>query len=255
MRHIPTSANRVDAMKRQAKLLQRNGGGKHADLLNRVARQNGYLHWHHVTLCAKESQAAEHGDALIAECHAIASAELAGKVKIVVTGPESSASQPFVLMSTGIGDAWLLDPRENRAACVVWRGELRSPPARINEQRLEVLWDGSFDLLGDFFRATTDDSDIGTRAIAGYPMEALREALERARSIDQRISEIFDQTDAIEITDTEIGALVRGGWDEARVREAAAAGGRYSPSRNTILFPPQSDTVDPDFGDEDLPAR
>jgi hypothetical protein len=252
MRHIPTSADQVDTMKKQAKRLQRNGGGKHADLLNRVARQNGYLHWHHVTLCAKDTQAREHGDALIAECQAICAAEVAGKIKFVITGPESSASQPFLLMSTGIGDAWLLDPVHDHAACLVWRGARRPSPARLNGERLEILWDGKFELLGEFFRVDTADPEIATRAIAGYPVEGLRDALERARSIDSRIHTIFDQPDAMDLTEQRIGELVRSGWEESRVRDAAAAGGRYSPSRNTILFEPQASVFGP--GDDEHTA-
>lgn len=255
MRHIPTSADKVDSMKRQAKRLQRNGGGKHAELLDRVARQNGYLHWHHVTLCAKETRAKQHGDALIVECQDIASAELAGRINLVVTGPESSTSQPFVLMSTGIGDAWLLDPHENRAACIVWRGVTRDIPARIVDDRLMVLWDGTFELLGAFFRVKTDDPSIGTRGIAGYPLEQLREVLERARSVDDRMHAVFDQPDALDLTEELIAELTRGGWDEANVRSAAAAGGRYSPIRNSILFPVRAEGLDAEDLDHDGATR
>jgi hypothetical protein len=249
MRHIATSADQVDTIKKLAKRLQRNGGGKHADLLDRVARQHGYLHWHHVTLCAKTSAAEAVGSALIAEIRAIADAELTGKIKVVMTGPESSGSQPFVLISTGVGDAWLLDPHENLAASVVWRGERRASPARVNGDDLEILWDGRFELLGQFFRVDADDTDIGTHAIAGYPLEALRDALERARTVDQRIHAIFDQPDAIALTEPLIGQLVQHGWSETQVRDAAAAGGRYSPSRGSILLPPQAGHFDPDEPD------
>src|SRR5688572_25930152 len=101
MRHISTSLEKVEQLKKEAKRLQRARGGKRTQLLDLVARQHGYLHWHHVTLCCKETQARLHGDALIAECEAIADAERRGDIKLVMTGPESSASQPFVLFSTG----------------------------------------------------------------------------------------------------------------------------------------------------------
>lgn len=250
MRHIPTSAEKVETMKRHAKRLQRNGGGKHGDLLNRVARQNGYEHWKHVTTCARDTLAKAHGDMLIVECHDIAAAELSGKIKVVITGPESSVSQPFVLLSTGVGDAWLLDPCKDRAACVVWQGHRRASPARITGDRLEILWDGTFELLGQYFRVETGDPTIGTRAISGYPLDGLRDALERARTVDDRIHAIFDQPDALELSDTLIADLARAGWEEAGLRDAAAAGGRYSPSRNSILMPPQGGVFDPHDDDE-----
>jgi hypothetical protein len=40
----------------------------------------------------------------------------------VVTGPELRVG-PFVLFSTRLGDAWLLNPYEQFAMCLVWRGE------------------------------------------------------------------------------------------------------------------------------------
>lgn len=36
---IETTPAQVEALKKQSKRIQRNGGGKHADLLNRVARK------------------------------------------------------------------------------------------------------------------------------------------------------------------------------------------------------------------------
>ncbi len=56
MRFIKTTPAQVEALKKQAKCIQRNGGGKHADLLNRVARSAGYDHWHHVCLCLAETE-------------------------------------------------------------------------------------------------------------------------------------------------------------------------------------------------------
>ena len=48
MRYIPTSDAVVERLRKQAKKVQRSGGGKHTDLLNKVAKAAGYDHWHHV---------------------------------------------------------------------------------------------------------------------------------------------------------------------------------------------------------------
>ena len=55
MRFIPTTPDKVEALKKQAKRLQRTGRGKHTELLDRVARGAGYEHWHHVLICRRET--------------------------------------------------------------------------------------------------------------------------------------------------------------------------------------------------------
>ena len=121
MRYIPTSAATVDSLKKQAKKLQRKAGGKHADLLNRVAKSAGYDHWHHVTLCVKQAEAQRGLGALEAECEAAVRAARDGRDVIVLTGPEVVAV-PLILLASQ-GDAWLLDPEENLALCLMFRGE------------------------------------------------------------------------------------------------------------------------------------
>ncbi|WP_398498904.1 hypothetical protein [Variovorax sp.] len=111
----------MDDLKKQARKLQRKGGGKHADLLNRVARSAGYDHWHHVTLCHKETDERAGFGKLNAELDLIIQAARAGETRIVITGPEM-ITVPLVLF-TSQGDAWMLDANEGSAMCLIWRGE------------------------------------------------------------------------------------------------------------------------------------
>lgn len=67
MRYIPTPAAVVTSLKRQAKKLQRRSGGRHTELLDRIAQDAGYQHWHHVAVCAKTTQANQSVDALHAD--------------------------------------------------------------------------------------------------------------------------------------------------------------------------------------------
>ncbi|WP_164978587.1 hypothetical protein [Pseudoxanthomonas composti] len=78
---------------------------------------------------------------------------------------------------------------------------------------------------------------MGPRYIAGYPLDMLRETLERVRSADKRIEKIFGREDVVDITPDIIGQLVGQGWEEATLLEAVRAGAQYSPSRNTVLYP------------------
>lgn len=238
MRFIPTSALKVDALKKQAKRLQRNGGGRHAVLLDRVARSSGYDHWHHVILCLNEAVAAHESRGLLPEIEAIIGAALNGVGKAVVTGPEASGSKPFVLMSTDDGDAWILDPEDDRVLCLAWHGVRQTFAVRDLPNRIEIEWDGSFELSGPFFVVQSEHPEIGSRHIMGYPVERLRKLLEEVRTADKRIEGIFGREDAVPLTPDIITQLVRGGWEEDRLSTAARQGALYSPSRDTVLFPP-----------------
>lgn len=75
------------------------------------------------------------------ECESIIGAELRGEAKGVVT-KDGPACPPFALFSTGIGDAWLLEPNEHLAMCLVWQGKRQPITLRDEPDRIEVEWDG-----------------------------------------------------------------------------------------------------------------
>jgi hypothetical protein len=243
MRFIKTTQAQVDALKKKAKALQRNGGGKHTALLGRVARGAGYDHWHHVKLCLAETEGLHKSRQLLPEIEGIIQAALDGNPKIVRTGPEASTSQPFVLLATDDGDAWMLHPEEDKAMCLAWHGVRQDFTVRDLPTRIEILWHGSFALNGLFFTVQTRHPGVGSRHIAGYPVADLRQVLDGARSADRRIDQIFGQEDAVALTPEIIRHLVGQGWEEAGLVEAARDGARYSPSRNTLLYPPVAGDV------------
>lgn len=253
MRYIATSAATVDNLKKQAKKLQRKGGGKHADLLDRVARAAGYDHWHHVTLCLKEAQAKSGLDALNAECDLIVSAAREGKNKIIVTGPET-LTVPLVLFATQ-GDAWLLDADEGMVTCLMWRGEAQDREIEDTGKTIEIGWDGRFALDGDAFTVDTVHPDIGKRQIHGYPLDELRKAIDKAQSFDKRFNDIFMQDGAQELTPDLIERLVEKGWERKALEDGARAGANYSPSRNTLLYPAFAGGPGDDDNDDEGPAN
>lgn len=241
MRFIKTTPAQVEALKKKAKRLQRNGGGQHTVLLDRVARGAGYDHWHHVKLCLAGTEQVTVSRRLLPEIDGIVQAAQDGVPKIVMTGPEALASRQFVLMSTDDGDAWLLDPEEDRALCLAWHGVRQEVIVRDLPTRLEIEWDGRFSLSGPFFSVETDHAEIGSRFIAGYPVDRLRECLEVSRSADKLIQEIFGREDAVALSPEVIRQLVRKGWQEETLVEAAGKGAQYSPSRDTVLLPVQGE--------------
>lgn len=53
MNYIPTPPAAIKYFKSAAKRRVKAGDGSHVEMLDEVARAFGYLHWHHVDLCAK----------------------------------------------------------------------------------------------------------------------------------------------------------------------------------------------------------
>ena len=236
MRYIPTPDEVVERLKKQAKKLQRSGAGKHSDLLNRVARQAGYDHWHHVVKCNENAQAASQMRSIREECEAIVAAELRGDVKIVMT-KQGPTCPPFVLFSTGVGDAWLLEPDEHLAMCLLWQGAREEIGISEDPSRIEVAWDGAYELLGDFFHVDTDNPKIRERAIGGYPLDQVRKVLDTAQSTLSKMAAVIGQYDTVEITDEVVAKMVKKGWSEEEILKMKADGFRYSPGRDTLLGP------------------
>ena len=234
MRFIPTTTTSVDSLKKQAKKLQRKAGGRHADALDRVARGAGYNHWHHVTVCLNQSSASSFS-AIQAECALVIKAAREGVTKLVMTGPEV-ISTPLILFAWE-GDAWMLEPDEDKALCLMFHGEPQ--PYEINDlpTHIEIVWDGTFELAGPFFKVQTNHPKIGSRAIAGLPLDELRTLIDKAQSVERRIEAVIVQADAIDLTPETMTELVRSGWSQQSLDEAAREGARYSPSRNSLLFP------------------
>lgn len=244
MRSIPTSAATVEALKKQAKKLQRKSGGKHADWLNRVAKSAGYDHWHHVTLCLQEFEQQRGVDALDAECDIIVRAAVEGIEKIIVTGSEV-LPVPFILFASQ-GDAWLLDPDENLAFCLMFQGQKMPRHFRDSTRQIEIRWDGEFHLDGDAFAVETEHPAIGTRVILGYPLDELRPHIDKAQSFHRRFAAIFGHEDTVEITPELAERFVAKGWDRKMLDEAIREGARYSPSRDSIITAPIAGGFDDD---------
>jgi len=247
MRYIPTSDEKVEQLRKQAKKLQRKLGGKHTELLDKVAKQANYNHWHHVVECNGRGKAAICMTMLRRECEAIVTAELAGQIKIKTTGPEVGAG-PYVLFSTGIGDAWLLDPNDQTAMCLMLGHKRVDLALSEDPLNLEIVFDGYYELIGDFFHVESKSGSIGDRAIGGYPLSELRPILEQLKPAYIRMAETIGQFDTVEITPEVIRQMAKHGYSAEELLQMKAEGFRYSPSRNSLLGPVFS-SDDEDFQD------
>jgi hypothetical protein len=96
MHHINTSPEALSKLKKAAKLLARGDTLiQHAEALDRVAKEAGYLHWKHVTTCAETTSAAKSTSSPLAKVTAAECADPRfGKIQdqelILVVGPSGS---------------------------------------------------------------------------------------------------------------------------------------------------------------------
>ena len=240
MRFIPTSAIAVEKLKQLAKKSKTKLQISHAESLDRAARGAGYNHWGHVTWCLKEAERISNGPTLIKECNHIVEAAMAGKGRLVITGPEILAKQPLVLFSTEDGDAWLLEPNEGLAICLAWHRVRHEPRIHDSGRQIEIDWEGEFKIEGDNFAVNIDIPSIGNRAIVGYPVDELRDAIFKAESFEKRLSEVFTNRDTVEITEGLLEELVSRGWKKEDLENARAAGAQFSRQRNSLLYPMES---------------
>lgn len=240
MRFILTTAVAVEKLKQQAKKTKQKLKMPHAEALDRVARGAGYNHWHHVIQCAQQTQRqGENTPSLAKECRAMIDATLRGDGKLVITGPEI-INRPLILFADGRGDAWMLEPNEGLAMPLCWQGNPCGPHLRDHGSRLEVLWNGTFSLAGDAFLADIEDETVGRRAIHGYDIDTLRQAMWEVESFARRLDEVFINRDTVPLTDELIDELAAKGMPRDDLLFARDAGAQYSPKRASLLFPPEA---------------
>ncbi|NMV39654.1 hypothetical protein [Ralstonia insidiosa] len=241
MRYIPTSAVVVEKLKQAAKQAKRKYKIPHSEALNRVARGEGYDHWHHVTLCARETERQAALPSLVSECQRAMEAALAGRPICTITGPEILPDGPLILFSTVDGDAWLLEPNERVCTCLAWRGAPGDFGITETGQHTSIEWGGSYELQGNFFSVNMDNGEIGVRTISGYPIGELRQAVKKSLSFDAAMNDIFGGRGGMDLTDEVIADLVRQGWSQDELTKARRDGAIYSPARDSLLYPAMSD--------------
>jgi hypothetical protein len=252
MRHIPTSDARVEQLKKEAKRHQRKHGGKYTEALDKVAKKANYDHWHHVTLCAGESERAKAYPELDKVFNGVIEAAKRGEATVASTSGEHGFG-PYVLFSSTSGDAWLLDPDGFGAMCLIWRGKTPEEGAGA-ARREDTGWHAEYELLGDFFRVESELPDIGEQAIAGYPVDEIRAAIAEAMSTETKMFMTIGRAGAVEMTPDVIARMMERGMSEGELLRMKADGFLYSPGRDTLLSPPESsdDFENSDFDKDEL---
>ena len=94
------------------------------------------------------------------ECEYIAGRALEGEGCVVTLGP-------LVFFSTETGDAWVLDPSDGHAHCLLREGERTPLTVMDRGGQVAIEWTASYAIDGDAF--TFADSQGRMRNVLGYP--------------------------------------------------------------------------------------
>lgn len=84
---------------------------------------------------------------------------------------------PLIFFSTDSGDAWMLDPSDGNANCLMRDGSRRSPRVEDCGARVEIEWAGFYRIDGDTF--TYVDSTGRAVTVLGYPTREIEAAAMR----------------------------------------------------------------------------
>ena len=85
----------------------------------------------------------------------------------------------IVFFSTETGDAWMLDPQDGFALCIVRDGAKQDYMILETESSFQIGWQAQYEIQDDAFTITMADGRVST--IFGYPTEEIIRALQHTR--------------------------------------------------------------------------
>jgi len=84
---------------------------------------------------------------------------------------------PLIFFSTVTGDAWVLDPADSLALCLVRDGERQSFSITENAYQFAIDWQANYQIEGEQFILFEKSGQ--TRSIIGYPLREIKRHLQR----------------------------------------------------------------------------
>jgi hypothetical protein len=88
----------------------------------------------------------------------------------------------LVLFSTETGDAWMLDPLDELALCLMKNGDPQSFNIGETDRKFAVEWTGRYHIEGSHFAYVPYDTPTHARVIDGYPTDVIRRTIETLRA-------------------------------------------------------------------------
>lgn len=246
MKFIPTNPADVEKLKTRAKVLKRNLHVTHREALERAAREKGYLHWHHVTLCQKESDLAARMATYRFLCQSIQQDALRGETHYLA----GANPMRYVLFANGHKDAALLEMSSREALVLSVQGEAREFTV-VDGDFPDIEWHGEFHLVGE---TVVIEEDSGAQVRMRIDPVAFNNAVQESSGThgpdifehnldDPSSAALLDTvlygTGLVPITKDLAEELLASGYNAELVIQAMRVGAMYSTSRKSIFFPPE----------------
>ena len=84
---------------------------------------------------------------------------------------------PLIFFSTETGDAWMLDPEDQLAVCLVRDGSRLAVNIAETDERFAIEWTHAYQIDGDLM--TFVDRGGSAKRVCGYPTREIEQAVRR----------------------------------------------------------------------------
>ncbi len=145
MKFIPTTVADLEKLKARAKVLKRKLAIKHRLALDKAAQEAKYQHWHHATLCQKQSNDEALTGSVQFFCDSIAKDAIKGETHYI-----QLSQHPYVFVADGNKNAFVLDADSDQATMLVLGGMEQEFTATTET----IQWQARYVFAGDSIEIT-----------------------------------------------------------------------------------------------------
>jgi hypothetical protein len=249
VKFIQTTVADVEKLKSRAKILKRKFKIKHREALEKAAREAGYLHWHHATLCQTESDRKARNLTLSFLCESMTKDALRGETHYLAF----FEPMPFVLLANGKHTGVLLASESTDCLLLAVDGEEVKWVIEGVGENTKVMWNATYVLqhgnlvatvkaTGAVHRIAVDESLLNDR-IAESTEEYVDDGgdltVHDLGELDEQsmLRQIFLGEGLEPIDDANKAVLLAKGYSVEMINDAIAAGAQFSRPRQSMIYP------------------
>jgi hypothetical protein len=249
VKFIPTTVADIEKLKSRAKILKRKFKIKHREALEKAAREEGYLHWHHATLCQTESDRKARNLTLSFLCESMTKDALRGETHYLTF----FQPMPFVLLANGMHSGVLLASESTDCLLLAVDGEEVKWVIEGVGESTKVLWNATYVLQPGYLLATVKETGVVHRISVDESLlnECITESTEKYgdEGGDLTVHDLGDPDkqsmfrqifmgEGLEpIGDANKAVLMAKGYSDEMINDAIAAGAQFSRPRQSMIYP------------------
>ncbi len=83
---------------------------------------------------------------------------------------------PLIFFSTEMGDAWIIDPKDNLALCLARNGQKQPHNIRDTQTKFSIEWNATYSIDEDVFVICESSGRI--RSVLGYPVTEIQATIQ-----------------------------------------------------------------------------